>query len=158
MTAAGTSRRQFITGSLLFSAAFAGYHAWGRRPWAEPPPSGELPGPQGTTLVAAFAVMLEDDAAAARAAAELDASLDADQLEQLGLALKVLEFAPAGPLTSTRFSRMDRARQTEVIRAWEASRLGVRRQIAATLRQAARFIHQPSTWAAMGYDGPWVGK
>jgi len=157
---AGPSRRQFITGSLLFSAAFAGYHAWGRRPWAEPPPSGQLPGVQGTTLVAAFAVMLEDGAAAAHAAAELDSSLDADQLEQLGLALKLLEFAPAGLLSAQRFSRMDPARQSEVLAAWERSRLGVRRQIAATLRKAARFIHfsQPSLWDAMGYDGPWVGE
>lgn len=159
MSDAGTSRRQFITGSLLFSAAFVGYHAWGRRPWGAPVP-GALPGSQGATLRAAFAVMLEDDAAAAHAARELDASLDPDQLEQLTLALKVLEFAPAGVLTATRFSRMDRADQAAVLASWERSRLGVRRQIAATLRQASRFIHfsQPSTWVAMGYDGPWVGR
>jgi hypothetical protein len=157
---AGTTRRQFITGSLLFSTAFVGYHAWGRRPWTATPTTVRLPPARGATLAAVFAVVLGDEAAGAQAAASLEAALDDDQIEMLGLALQFLEFAPRGLLTARRFSRMDPADQTAVIQAWESSRLAVRRQVVGALRQACRFHHysRPDTWAAIGYDGPWVTR
>ncbi len=143
------TRRQFVTGSVLFTLAFAGWHAFGRRPVSDR---------EKATLALALGAFLEDDAAGARAAAVLAESLDDDQTEQLQLALNLLEFAPGGPLTATRFSRLDLGERAAVVQAWQGSRLGVRRQVAASLRQAARFIHfsDEATWAAIGYDGPWL--
>lgn len=166
MTEAGPSRRRFIQGGLLFgAAAFGLWHAWGRRPLGDDPTvaaaRGLTPG-QFRTLDAAFVELLEDGAAGRAAALVLDGFLagDPDQAAQMGLALTILELAPGGPLRGRRFCRMSRAQRADVLRGWQRSRVGVRRQVHQALRQAARFIHfsQPEQWPAMGYDGPWIDR
>ena len=157
------SRRRFLAGGLFGLAAVGLWQFWGRRRLAGPPPTAAALTPaQLRTLEAAFVELLDSPADGRRAAADLDAFLadDPEQAALMGLALTLLEHAPAGPLRARRFCRLDREGRAAVLLAWQDSRLGVRRQVHSSLRQAARFIHfaRPETWADMGYDGPWVGR
>ncbi len=157
------TRRRLLTGGLFGLTAFGLWQYWGRRLITSPAPTPRSLTPaQLRTLEAAFVELLDSPEDGRRAAADLDSFLadDPEQAARMGLALTLLEHAPAGPLRPRRFCRLDRARRAEVLVAWQDSRLGLRRQIHSSLRQAARFIHfaRPETWAGTGYDGPWVGR
>ena len=158
------NRRRFLqwTGLLGF-VSLVGWQAWGRRalPGAGPTPRAFTP-PQLRTLALACAVALDDEEAGRTAAADLDvyfAGIGASQVADLALALTLLEFAPRGLTQPRRFSRCSLVEAAEVLEAWERSGLAPRRQIAKALRDAARFtwFAREETWAALGYEGTWVG-
>lgn len=81
---------------------------------------------------------------------------DPELAEQLPVALLMLEHS-AGVVG---FHRMDLAGRSQVLRAWESSDLAHRRQIFQALRRTAvmSFFASPESWAAIGYDGPLVGR
>jgi len=111
------------------------------------------------TLLAAFEVLLPDARVAESLALEVDRVLsgqDPELAEQLPTALLLLEHT-AGFVG---FHRMDIGRRQEVLKAWESSPLGVRRQVFQALRRTAvmSFFASPESWSAMGYDGPLVGR
>lgn len=104
-------------------------------------------------------MLLPDPAQAGLLAAEVDAFLATDDVavaEQLPVALLVLEHSAA----VRGFHRLPIARRQAVLEGWERSRLVLRRQIFQALRRTAvmSFFAHPSNWAAMGYDGPLVGR
>jgi hypothetical protein len=161
---APTRRRFLVLGGALGTAAFLAWQVQGRlssggtvgayrpvafRPW------------QFLTLIQACRVSLDDEDAGLGAAQDLDryfAGAGSDQVPDLALALGVLEFLPAG-LRPRRFSKLSLPAAAEVLEAWELSSLGVRRQIARALRDAARFtwFSREETWDQLGYEGTWVG-
>lgn len=142
-------------------AAVTGLGAWA---FAHRPPGEDLDSPfLGTqpraTLEAAFEVLLPDPAQAVLLAGEVDAFLASDDpavAEQLPVALLVLEHS----VGLRGFHRLPETRRRAVLTAWEGSRLLLRRQIFQALRRTAvmSFFAHPSNWAAMGYDGPLVGR
>jgi hypothetical protein len=52
------------------------------------------------------------------------------------------------------FSRLDPAARERALAAWEGSRLGLRRQLIASLKLLAlmHFYERPEVWPAIGYD------
>lgn len=168
MSRSSPSRRAFLRGGLLFGAAAAVFwQVGGRRLGSSTTkydysPVALSPAAFGA-LVAACRELLDDELAGFRSAEGLDAYLGTAGVaaaKELNLALTLLEYAPAGPLTTRRFSRMPRERAAATLVAWSRSSIGVRRQIHSALRQASRFFwfDRPEAWAALDYDGPWVGR
>jgi hypothetical protein len=140
------TRRQLLGGGALLAGGFALAVAWGHRP---------LTG--SGTLEAALDALLPEGAPVAAVAEDIDRFLAAGDpvvAGQLALALRVLEHGCG----LVRFSRLDRAARVAVLEGWRSSALGTRRQIADALRRVALFswYARPETWAAIGYDGPWV--
>lgn len=142
-------------------AATAGWQVWGKG--FGDGPHGETPRAfapwQLATLERACAAALDDDEAGVVTARELDthfATTGADVAPDFALALTVMEFGHAG----RRFSRLDTDSAAEVLDAWARSTVGVRRQIARAVRDAARFtwFSREETWADFGYDGTWVDR
>lgn len=114
---------------------------------------------QMSTLERACAASLEDDEAAIATARDLDtyfATTGAEVAPDFALALAVMEFGHGG----RRFSRLSTEDAAAVLHQWAGSRIGVRRQIARALRDAARFTYfsREETWASFDYDGPWIGR
>ncbi|MCO4770704.1 MAG: hypothetical protein KDA24_11800 [Deltaproteobacteria bacterium] len=139
--------------------ATAGWQVWGKA--AGGSGSGQVPRAfspwQMATLERACAASLEDADAAVVTARELDAhfaTTGAEVAPDFALALAVMEFGHAG----RRFSRLSLDEAAETLDAWARSKVGVRRQIAKALRDAARFtwFGREETWAALDYDGPWI--
>lgn len=154
------TRRQLLGGGALLLAGYAGAFAFGH--WPRTGASPALGATARGTLEAAFELLL-DDAEGARVAAEgVDGFLaDGDPVARSGLsaALLLLEHTGGlGPAGFKSFSRLGRADRAAVLRDWEGSSWAVRRQIFQALRRAASFAHyaNPSAWAEIGYDGPWV--
>lgn len=60
----------------------------------------------------------------------------------------------------TRFSKLSAADRTACVRALAGSRLVVARDVFAGLKQLClfSFYTHDASWAATGYDGPWVGR
>jgi hypothetical protein len=156
------SRRQTLFGGgTLFAAAWLGVHAFGHRPLAAVA-SPVLGSSSRRTLEAALEALLPDPGAAAAVAEGTDAflaSADPIQVEQLRLALVAIEHMGGwSPWQPRRFSRLARAERVLVLRSWERSAFGVKRQIFQALRRTAAFGYyaDPGRWEALGYDGPWV--
>ncbi len=87
-------------------------------------------------------------------------SLDPALTSQLPLALWLFEWGPfLFDWTFKPFTRMTEAERDESLRAWAGSRLAVRRQAFAAVRNLCLlgFYSQPETWRAIGYQGPLVG-
>ena len=164
MTERAPSRRRFlIFGGALGAAAFVAWQIQGRvrapGPVGSHTPSA-FSGWQFATLVMACRVALDDVDAGLTTAIDLDgyfSGAGADQAADLALALGVLEFAP-GVLRPLRFSRLSLEEASSVLQDWERSSLGVRRQIAKALRDAARFtwFAREESWDALGYEGTWL--
>ncbi|MFT5586808.1 MAG: hypothetical protein ACI9VR_004410 [Cognaticolwellia sp.] len=111
------------------------------------------------TLQAAFEILLPDARSAESLALEVDRFLAGDDPElakQLPTALLLLEHT-AGFVG---FHRMDLDRRRQVLLGWESSSVAVRRQVFQALRRTAvmSFFAGPESWAAIGYDGPLVGR
>ncbi len=159
------SRRRFLVlGGALGATALLAWQIQGRMPRAALPgahqPLAFRPW-QFLTLVQACTVALDDPIAGLGTAKDLDAyfaGAGADQAADLAMALGVLEFAPAGLFQPRRFSRLTVPEADAVLAAWERSGLGVRRQIAKALRDAARFtwFAREETWSQLSYEGPWL--
>lgn len=158
-------RTFFRKGSLLSLLAAALWQFWGRRPISGhvSATSTALSDAQFRTLVAACVASLDDEGAGLRAATEIDRFMQGEgreQLADLSMALRLLEFAPGGLWDGVRFSRLNKGERQRILEAWMASDQGLWRQIATGLHRAARFAHwsRAETWADLGYDGPWVGR
>ncbi len=63
-------------------------------------------------------------------------------------------------LKGKRFTRLARADQEQYLRGWMESSLGARRMVfrALKLLSALGYYGMSETWAAIGYDGPWLGR
>jgi hypothetical protein len=137
-----------------------------------------------TVLVAWAAVWATSEAAAARDAVLLRSVLDAlvprggafatgaadtdldaalaryfARLHPLGpvglrLVLRALEYGTAVCDRSRPFSQLEPAARERALAAWETSRLGIRRQLLASLKLLAlmHFYERPEVWAGVGYD------
>jgi hypothetical protein len=84
---------------------------------------------------------------------QLDPALTSD----VPLVLKLFDWGPVVfDFTFSRFTRMSAEAQDESIRCWMVSRLGLRRQAYAALRNLAfiGYYSQDAVWQAIGYQGP----
>ena len=63
-------------------------------------------------------------------------------------------------LKGRRFTRLARADQEQYLRGWMESSMGARRMVfrALKLLAALGYYGRSDTWAAIGYDGPWLGR
>lgn len=160
------NRRKFLQNGALFSVvAGVSWQFWGRRPMPYPlkDQPAALPSPIFITLASVCGASLEDDRAGTRVAYEVDRFLLGAGLSQaadLALALQVLELAPGGLFSATRFSRLDLPDRIAVLDRWLNSSWALRRQIAMGMHKAARFTWwaRPENWVELDYDGPWVGR
>lgn len=161
MTGLPLTRRQLMGGGLLLAGGFVLGHAIGHRPLA---PVDSFLGSARHTLAAAFEALLPSPERAEALAADVDAFLGAGDpvlSGQLRLALHVLEhLGGTGLFRFERFSRLSVERRAEVLEDWRSSRVGPKRQIGDAVRRVVLFTwySHPDSWAAIGYDGPWVGK
>ncbi|MCA9494684.1 MAG: hypothetical protein KC621_32370 [Myxococcales bacterium] len=157
----GPSRRWFLGGGLLLVGGTLVAHAVGHRPMEERA-SAFLGSAGRTTLEAVLEALLPDGAPVSEVADGIEGFLaqgDPIQGGQLGLALTVLEHTGgASPWSISRFSRRSVDERRRILEAWRSSSLGTRRQIADAMRRVALFswYTREQTWAAIGYDGPWV--
>lgn len=156
-------RRQVLGGGVLLVAAWTGAFVVGHWPGAPDTPSPSLGASARATLASALEVLLPDPEMAQTVAADVDTALAADPVgaAQLTLALQALEhLGGAGLFTFTTFSSRDREERRAILDAWADSRLAFKRQVFAAMRRLAAFAWyaRPESWAAIGYDGPWVGR
>jgi hypothetical protein len=87
-------------------------------------------------------------------------SLDPALTGQLPLALWLFEWGPfLFDWTFKPFTRMSGDERDASLRAWAGSRIAIRRQAFAAVRNLCLlgFYSQPETWRAIGYQGPLVG-
>lgn len=63
-------------------------------------------------------------------------------------------------LQGLRFSSLSRKDQEQYLRGWMESSMGARRMVfrALKLLAALGYYGRADTWAAIGYDGPWLGR
>ena len=157
------TRRTLIGGGLLVGLGWATGQLWGHRPM-DPAQSPFLGSAARTTLEAALDALLPEGAPFSEVAEEVDRFLaGGDPIigGQLVLALGALEHTGgSGLLAFRRFSRLPRAERVAILEGWRSSAFGPKRRIADALRRVAVFgwYARPSTWASIGYDGPWVGR
>ncbi len=151
------SRRQLLAGSTALAiGATASVVLFGHRPLPERP-SAWL-GAALITLESAAEAILPPGGDPRGLAEGVDGFLagsDPITGNQLWLALCALEHL-SGPLS--RFSRRSVQDRRAVLERWRDSPLGWRRQIFAAVRKVVVFSHytNPASWAAIGYEGPWV--
>lgn len=157
------TRRGFLGGGALLALGWAAAFAIGHRPLGAGP-SPFLGAAARRTLVCAFEAVLPTLEDAEIAADGVDGFLgqgDPVPAGQLWMALVLLEHTGGfGPLQPRRFSRLTLDERRAVLGSWQTSAVGLRRQVFAAVRKAATFAHysRPDTWAAIGYDGPWVRR
>ena len=80
---------------------------------------------------------------------------------QARLMLRVVEHGThLFDLKSRRFTRLTPAEQDAYLRGWMESTLGARRVIFRALKTLAAlgYYAQTTSFAALGYDGPWLGR
>jgi len=78
----------------------------------------------------------------------------------LRLLLRAIEYGPVVFERSRPFSRLDAAARERALAAWETSRLGLRRQVIATLKLLAlmHFYERPEVWPGIGYDDAYLRR
>lgn len=149
------TRRDLLVGSGALASLAVVVVAVGHRPM----PSAASPflgSSARTTLEAALEVLLPVEGVASELAAGVDAFLAGDDPlvgAELRLALNALEHAGL-----RRFSRLSPDARVERLQSWEGSSITTKRQIFQALRRVAMFswYTNPTSWDAIGYDGPWV--
>jgi len=80
---------------------------------------------------------------------------------QARLMLRVVEHGThLFDLKPKRFTRLSQAEQDTYLQGWMESSLGARRIVFRALKTLAAlgYYAQPSSWEAIGYDGPWLGR
>ncbi|MCC6849097.1 MAG: gluconate 2-dehydrogenase subunit 3 family protein [Deltaproteobacteria bacterium] len=89
------------------------------------------------------------------------ADLPPTSQSQARLMLRVVEHGThLFDLKPRRFTRLSPAEQDAYLRGWMESTLGARRVIFRALKTLAAlgYYAQPSSFASIGYDGPWLGR
>jgi len=119
---------------------------------------------QATTLAALAQAVVPSqpgfpNVAQAQVVQRLDEELwlsDSSIQDDLRAALGALEWMPLAYGHFTRFSRLATSEQQALIQRWMESRFDLVRAIATNLKLVAHFMYfgHPSTWGAIGYDGP----
>lgn len=95
----------------------------------------------------------------ARVVERLDEELwlsDVSIQEDMGAALSVMEWLPLMYGFWGRFSGLDKAQRMQVVRKGMESHIDIVRAIATNLKLVSHFMYfgHASSWAAIGYDGP----
>ncbi len=119
---------------------------------------------QATTLAALAQAVVPSQpgfptAAQAQVVQRMDEELwlsDVSIQDDMRAALSVMEWLPLAYGYFSRFSKLSLAQQQALINTTMASRINIVRAIATNLKLVAHFMYfgHPSTWAAIGYDGP----
>jgi hypothetical protein len=78
----------------------------------------------------------------------------------LRLLLRAIEYGAVVFERTRPFSALDAAARERALAAWEGSRLGVRRQLIATLKLLAflHFYERPETWDGIGFDDAYLRR
>lgn len=156
------NRRAVLGGGVLLALGWTTAQVVGRRPLRGP--SGPALGSSARiTLTAVLEVLIPDPAMAGTVADDVDRALALDPVgaTQLTMALSALDhLGGAGPFTFQRFSSHSVAQREAILQSWAGSRLAFKRQVFAAMRRLAAFAWyaRPDSWAAIGYDGPWVQR
>ena len=81
---------------------------------------------------------------------------DSSIQDDMRAALDVAEWLPLAYGHFSRFSRLERTAQQALLQRWMASSVETVRAIGTNLKLVSHFMYfgHPSTWAAIGYDGP----
>ncbi len=81
---------------------------------------------------------------------------DASIQDDMRAALDVAEWMPLLYGQFSRFSRLERSAQQALLERWMASSVETVRAIGTNLKLVSHFMYfgHPSSWAAIGYDGP----
>jgi hypothetical protein len=155
--------RRSASGFLLL--AVASVLPSGCRGYPEPPVRLEFLTPQeyATFHAVAHAILgLGDDSV--DVAVEVDrliARMGFDVKRDIRWMLRIFEHGThLFDLKGKRFTRLGRDDQEAYLRGWMESSLGARRIVfrALKLLAALGYYGLPTTWSAIGYDGPWVGR
>ena len=119
---------------------------------------------QGATMAAIATAVVPTQAgfptaAQAQVVQRLDEELwlsDASIQDDMRAALDVAEWLPLAYGHFSRFSRLDRSAQQALLQRWMGSGVETVRAIGTNLKLVSHFMYfgHPSTWAAIGYDGP----
>lgn len=165
----GLSRRRWLgLGLGLATVAAGGW--WWRAP--TPPQTGRLPTLQSfnatetRTLDALATAVLPGEAPfpphqQAEVLTRLDEEVyfvSPDVQADIHAAVQALEYLPLAMGWFSRFSQMDRSRQTRFIAAASASQIELVRAVASSLRLMVQLVYygHPAVWPAIGYDGPFA--
>jgi hypothetical protein len=76
----------------------------------------------------------------------------------LRLLLRIIEYGPIVFERTRPFSRLDPGARARALAVWETSRLGIRRQVIASLKLIAlmHFYERRETWPGIGYDDAYL--
>ncbi len=90
---------------------------------------------------------------------DLLAGMDADDVKQLNLALRLFELG-AIPRYGRRFSKLAAPKRERYARSWMRSKLAVQRTIFRALRGLCSNLYyaDPRTWELLDYPGPQVQR
>jgi choline dehydrogenase-like flavoprotein len=111
--------------------------------------------------VVSGAMGVEAGEAVADAIAPFVAALSEADRRRLRFLLRAIEYgAPFVTGRLRRFTRLSAPEQASYLRRWAESGLQPLRQGAAALKALAAIAHYglESSWPAIGYDGPWLGR
>jgi hypothetical protein len=89
------------------------------------------------------------------------ADFDRDLRRQVRLALRVFEHGThVFDLKRVRFTALSAEERERYLYGWMDSSIGARRVVFHALKALAAlgYYSQPTTWQAIGYDGPWIGR
>jgi hypothetical protein len=119
---------------------------------------------QATTMAALASAVVPTQAgfptvAQAQVVQRLDEELwlsDASIQDDMRAALDVAEWLPLLYGHLSRFSKLERGQQQALVQRWMGSSVETVRAIGTNLKLVSHFMYfgHPSSWAAIGYDGP----
>jgi hypothetical protein len=159
------SRRRFLRTSILGAAALGlagviGRHLSGYRVEEKVGARLRVLSPKEYLILAAIARrVLAGDGPSAD---EVETALHADEYllqvptELVADVRSLLHLFEHAASATSRFTHMNASEQDEVLRAWQASRLALRRQGFQALRTLCfmGYYRDPRTWPMLGYSGP----
>ena len=169
------NRRAFLKAALHAGALTPAMLALGGLPRAgvaaaQTRPGGVLDANESALLEAVIARMVDTGVEGAPSACDVGAlgavegvlaRLDTELVEQLRLALWLVDWWPAvGELRFARFRSLSPEQQDESLEGWRTSGLDSRRLVFYALRNLSMlgYWSQDETWRLIGYGGPWLGK
>jgi hypothetical protein len=161
------SRRRFLRTSILGAAALGlagviGRHLSGYRVDEKVAARLRVLSPKEYLILAAIARRVLAHVDDGPSADEVEAALHADEYllqvprEIVADVQSLLHLFEHAASATSRFTHMEAAQQDEVLRAWQASRLALRRQGFQALRTLCfmGYYRDSRTWPMLGYSGP----